>query len=67
MLGMIKCKEASIRLSLRIDDSIDPSQRIALIAHLAICAHCRRFSRQLRVLRKAFRRLGDDSFDAPKP
>jgi Putative zinc-finger len=67
MMGMIQCREASLRLSLQMEDSIGPSKKLGLIAHLAICAHCRRFSRQVRVLRKAFRLLGKDEFDAPKP
>jgi len=67
MIGLIKCQEASRRLSRQLEEPLGPRQKLALTAHLAICSHCRRFSRQVRILRKAFRRLGKDDFEAPKP
>jgi anti-sigma factor RsiW len=67
MIGRIKCTEASRRLSRQLEEPLPPGQKLALMAHLAACTHCRRFSRQVRILRKAFRRLGTDDFEAPKP
>lgn len=67
MKGMIDCRETSLRLSRQMEEPLEPGQKWAMLAHLGVCSHCRKFSRQVRVLRKAFRLLGKDDFEAPKP
>ena len=44
---MLKCKELTLK------------QRIAVRMHLAMCVHCRRFIRQLRVSQRVIRQLPD--------
>ena len=56
---MITCKEASRLLSQSMDARLPLWQRARLRLHLAICDACTNFSRQLRLLRGALRRLAD--------
>jgi predicted anti-sigma-YlaC factor YlaD len=54
--GIIRCREASELQSLGRDGSLSPKRRVALLLHLAICVHCRRWGRQIGILGRAFRR-----------
>jgi Putative zinc-finger len=61
---MRSCKEASALLIAREDQTLPLRERLALRLHLAICAACPRFERQLLTLRNAMKQwrnyAGDD-------
>lgn len=58
---MLKCKEASRLVSQGLDRQLGIGERLRLRVHLAICDGCSNFSKQMAFLRKAMKRLGDDS------
>ena len=53
---MISCKDASRLVSKREDGPLGTWDRITLRLHLAVCAACTRFERQIRFLRAAMRK-----------
>ena len=55
---ILSCKEATRLASQGLDRKLRFSERVRLGAHLAICAGCTQFSRQMQFLRKAVQRLG---------
>jgi len=57
--GIIRCREASELQSLGRDGRLSPKGRVALLLHLAICVHCRRWGRQIGILGRAFRAAGE--------
>ncbi len=57
---MLNCKDASRLMSEREERVLSLRERFGLALHLAICFGCRRFDRQLSLLRRAFRKLGLD-------
>ena len=52
---MRSCKEASALLIAREDQNLPLRERLALRLHLAICAACPRFERQLLTMRNAMK------------
>jgi uncharacterized protein HemX len=52
---MRSCKEAAALLIAREDQQLPLRERLALRLHLAICAACPRFERQLLTLRSAMK------------
>ena len=53
-LGLFpSCKDAARRASELQDAPLSGPARLGLWLHLAACAHCRRYSRQIRFLRSA--------------
>ena len=54
---MMKCREAAQLISRGMDERLPWWQRASLRFHLAICDACTNFSRQVRLLRAAVRRL----------
>lgn len=52
----LSCREASELISQAQDARLGPTQRLRLAIHLAACDYCRRFGRQLDVLRESMRR-----------
>lgn len=50
---MMHCRKASRLLSDAQDRELSHSERIALMFHLSMCSHCRNFSKNLKVMRKA--------------
>lgn len=63
------CAEAARKISDSQDAPLPAAARIGLWLHLAICRHCQRYYRQVRLLRSVFQeypehlpevRLGDD-------
>jgi hypothetical protein len=50
---MIRCKEVATLLSTDRVASQSVSRRIAVRLHLMMCRHCRRFARQLALLKQA--------------
>jgi hypothetical protein len=61
---MRTCKEASALMLTREDQNLPMQDRLALRLHLAICAACPRFERQLLTMRSAMKQwrnyAGDD-------
>jgi putative zinc finger protein len=53
---MVSCKEATRLLSQQQDRTLSYAERVKLRLHLAVCAACTRFSRQLAFMREAFSR-----------
>lgn len=55
---MLTCKDASHLISERQERALGFRERWALRLHLWICASCRRFERQIALLRQVLRLLG---------
>lgn len=55
---MLTCKEASALVSQSYDRRLSWGERLGLRLHLAICAACTQFARQMRFLRAAARAFG---------
>lgn len=53
------CRETSALLSQRQDRALGLVERVGLYLHLAACAGCRQFGRQLAFMRAALRRYLD--------
>ena len=49
---MLKCKEACVLLSQSQDRPLTWRERVALLLHIAICPHCRRYRKQLQFIRQ---------------
>lgn len=49
------CKEVAALLVAREDRGLPPLERVALRFHLAACAACPKFERQLLIMRNALR------------
>ncbi len=60
---MRSCKEASALLIAREDQTLPLRESLALRLHLAICAACPRFERQLLTLRNAMKQWRNYSGD----
>ena len=54
---MLTCKDASRLVSEGQERSLHLRERLGLRLHLWICVNCRRFERQIRLLRRALRKL----------
>jgi hypothetical protein len=55
----LTCEEASAMASRRLDMPLSVGQRCRLGLHFAICKWCRRYARQIELLRRAMRRLAE--------
>ena len=55
----LTCKEATHLVSQGLDRDLGLMERVRLRLHLLICDGCSNFSRQVRFLRDAVRRLAD--------
>lgn len=55
----ISCRKASRLISDSLDRPLTLPERLRLRLHLGICSRCRRFDRQLTMLRKAAATLSD--------
>ena len=67
---MLDCKQASQLISQSLDRSLTLRERLALKLHLFICAFCKRFSQQVRVIRVALKSMrliveNDESIQLP--
>ena len=60
---MLTCRDLVARSSDLLDGELSLRQRLAVRTHLALCANCRRFVRQLRVSQRVIRHMPD----APVP
>lgn len=47
---MLSCRDVTNRSDEFMDKSLGLKQRLAVVLHLLICVHCRRYLRQLRAL-----------------
>ena len=56
---MLSCHDATRMLSEAQERRLGVLERVSLRLHLAICAACRRFDRQLLLLRHAMRAFRD--------
>lgn len=54
---MLSCKELVANSSDFLDGRLNLRERIRVRAHLAMCTHCRRFIRQLRLSQAVLRQL----------
>ena len=52
----LSCRQASELMSHAQDEPLGAFARLRLAAHLAVCTYCRRFERQLALLRAAMQR-----------
>lgn len=57
---LVTCKEVHRLTSERLDRRLTPSERLRVRLHLLVCDACRNFTRQMRLMREAMRRLGTD-------
>lgn len=53
---MLRCKEATQRLSEALDRDLSLSEKVQLKIHLAMCSGCSNFGKQMNFLRTACRR-----------
>lgn len=56
---MLSCKETSLLLSRACDERLPWRMRLAVRLHLLYCRGCRRFEKQLQLLRSAARQFAD--------
>ncbi|HBX56088.1 anti-sigma factor family protein [Pseudomonas sp. UBA2684] len=54
---MLSCKELVAHSSDFLDGQLNLRQRLSVRAHLAMCRHCRRFIKQLRLSQAVVRKL----------
>jgi hypothetical protein len=54
---MLTCKDASRLVSEDQERELGFQERLGLRLHLWMCAQCRRFERQIQLLRRALRRM----------
>jgi predicted anti-sigma-YlaC factor YlaD len=52
---MLTCREVTAKSSALLDGELGFRDRMAVRMHLAMCVHCRRFVRQLKVLLESMR------------
>ena len=57
---MLNCKDLVAQSSDFLDGQLSLRQRLAVRAHLAMCVHCRRFIRQLRLSQAVLRHLPEE-------
>lgn len=57
MHWMFNCREVSYRISRSMDDRLSPGERLAVRMHLLMCGICRRYRKQLTLMRRMLRRL----------
>ncbi|UCG50918.1 MAG: hypothetical protein JSW58_12050 [Candidatus Latescibacterota bacterium] len=64
---MINCKESAIRSSQLRDQQLKGMRKIELWYHLLICKFCRIYDKQIRMLGKLSRLIGETSSCAAGP
>ncbi|MBL8397075.1 MAG: zf-HC2 domain-containing protein [Candidatus Accumulibacter sp.] len=62
---MINCRQATALMSQEMDRPLTRLERLALRFHTLLCVGCRRYRRQMTVLRDACRRLSDNNRLSP--
>lgn len=61
---MLTCREASRRVSLSMDQRLPLHQLVGLWFHLTMCKYCRRFRKQLHIIRDLSTRQEDVFLEA---
>ncbi|MBB6341179.1 putative anti-sigma-YlaC factor YlaD [Pseudomonas fluvialis] len=56
---MLSCKDLVAQSSDFLDGQLSLRERLGVRAHLAMCRHCRRFIRQMKVSQQVLRQLPD--------
>lgn len=56
---MLSCKDLVAHSSDFLDGQLSLRERLGVRAHLAMCRHCRRFIRQMKVTQRVLRQLPD--------
>ena len=64
---MMSCKEASQLVSESLDHKLPLHKLVGLKMHLTMCSMCRRFARQLRILRQAVGIFAEMEADLDRP
>lgn len=54
---MLKCREVTELGSEIIDSRLSFGTRLAVLAHITLCPHCRRYLRQLRLTSETLKQL----------
>ena len=57
---MLTCKELVAHSSDYLDGQLTLRQRLAVRAHLAMCANCRRFIRQMKLTQAVIRQMPEE-------
>jgi hypothetical protein len=55
----LTCDQAAQLMSHAQDEPLNKSERCALFVHLLICRLCRKYNRQLKLLRSIFNKMAD--------
>jgi len=63
----LRCAESTEIASRELDEPLERTSRIALAVHLFLCRHCRRFRRQLAIIRRIMHRIREQSSVASAP
>lgn len=61
---MISCKRATELVSRGLDVPLSAGERVRLMAHLFICSFCRRFKRQMELIRMALKQSQEQGIDS---
>ncbi len=56
---MLSCKDLVAQSSDFLDGQLSLRERLGVRAHLAMCRHCRRFIRQMKVTQRVLHQLPD--------
>ena len=56
---MLSCKDLVAQSSDFLEGQLSLRERLEVRAHLAMCRHCRRFIRQMKVTQRVLRQLPD--------
>jgi hypothetical protein len=59
MLLGIKCRDATVLISKAQDTPLHPHEKWAIKLHLVSCVACKRYKKQLMVITKIFKMVGD--------
>lgn len=64
---MLSCKDVTRLISELMDTSLPIGKRVGVRLHLLICRFCRRYERQLLLIRETVRRLAamEDAYGSP--
>jgi hypothetical protein len=65
MKWRVSCKETVVLVSRAMDERLTLGDRLGMRLHLAICANCTRFARQLHEMRRLFQAGTAAADDAP--
>ncbi len=57
---MLNCRDATELSSRLMDDKLSTGRRISLRLHLMICYLCRRYLKQVRLIREAVHRMDEE-------